>query len=221
MKATNFDRRVVSIRALGIDGRRLRGVAAVFNSLSEDLGGFREIIMPGAFRAAVSNSDVRCLVNHDPNKILGRSTSGTLRLEETSAGLEFVCDLPDTTYASDLMETMRRGDISQCSFGFTVEDGGQRWAKGDDGWTRTITAIKRLFDVSPVTYPAYPETECALRDFQRQAGGTGGRPASARGADWKSESQRQRLRLAEAEMPSTDWKSESQRQRIRLEEAAG
>ncbi len=190
----------VQIRADAQDGHTptLRGTAAVFDSMSEDLGGFREIIAPGAFRAAVNSSDVRCLVNHDPNKILGRSTSGTLRLEETSAGLEFVCDLPDTTYARDLMESMKRGDISQCSFGFTVDEGGQRWAKGDDGWTRTITAIKRLYDVSPVTYPAYPETGCALRAMRQVEEETTRKDDDLQIALREDELRRQRLRLEEA-----------------------
>ena len=149
----------------------IRGIAAMFNSMSEDLGGFREQIAPGAFKSALGSSDVRALINHDSNLILGRSTSGTLRLSETDQGLEFECDAPDTTYARDLMESMKRGDISQCSFGFTVDDGGDTWQKEAGAWTRTIHVVSRLYDVSPVTYPAYPETSCALRSLEKvQAG---------------------------------------------------
>lgn len=146
----------------------LRGVAAVFNATSEDLGGFREMIAPGAFREALAASDVRALFNHDPNMVLGRTKSGTLRLQETDAGLEFEVDLPDTTYARDLQECMKRGDINQCSFGFSVASGGDAWETEDNGktWLRTIRSVGRLFDVSPVTYPAYPETSCAMRSLE-------------------------------------------------------
>lgn len=151
------------------DGKQtIGGVAAVFNSISEDLGGFREQIAPGAFKSAMGNSDVRALFNHDPNKVLGRTTSGTLRLSETDAGLEYECDMPDTSYARDLMACMQRGDINQCSFGFSVNDGGDTWKKDDAGmWTRTIHVVSRLYDVSPVTYPAYPDTACAVRSLDK------------------------------------------------------
>lgn len=146
----------------------MRGIAAMFNSMSEDLGGFREQIAPGAFKSTMGNSDVRALFNHDPNYVLGRTASGTLRLSETDQGLEFEIDPPDTTYARDLMESMKRGDISQCSFGFSVGDGGDTWQKDSAGqWIRTIHTVTRLYDVSPVTYPAYPSTECALRSLEK------------------------------------------------------
>lgn len=146
----------------------IRGIAAVFNSMSEDLGGFREQIVPGAFRSALIGSDVRALFNHDPSMVLGRSTSGTLRLMETDQGLEFECDAPDTSYARDLMACMKRGDINQCSFGFNVDSGGDTWQKDMVGqWTRTIHVISRLHDVSPVTFPAYPETSCAMRSLEK------------------------------------------------------
>lgn len=146
----------------------MRGVAAVFNSMSEDLGGFREQIAPGAFKSALVNGDVRALFNHEPNLILGRSTSGTLRLSETDQGLEFECDLPDTSYARDLSSCMKRGDINQCSFGFNVDSGGDTWQKDAAGqWTRTIHVVSRLFDISAVTYPAYQDTACAMRSLEK------------------------------------------------------
>lgn len=150
----------------------IRGIAAMFNSLSENLGGFREIIAPGAFKNAIDNSDVRALFNHDPNLILGRCNSGTLRLMETEKGLEFEVDPPDTSYARDLMSCMQRGDINQCSFGFNIEENGDSWEKDSDGlWIRTIRKISKLFDVSPVTYPAYAATSCTTRslDSAKQA----------------------------------------------------
>ena len=146
---------------------KIRGIAAMFNCMSEDLGGFREQISPGAFKSALGNSDVRALFNHDPNMILGRSASGTLRLSESDQGLEFEVDPPDTTYARDLMESMKRGDISQCSFGFSVDNGGDTWQRDEAGqWTRTIHVVSRLYDVSPVTYPAYTDTSCAMRSLE-------------------------------------------------------
>lgn len=164
-----IERRVfgVTLRSAGEkDQGTIAGVAALFNSWSENLGGFREIIRPGAFRNCIEESDCRALFNHDPNLILGRTSARTLRLSESDAGLEFEIDMPDTTYARDLAISMARGDVSQCSFAFTVKTDGQEWEEQQDRtWTRTITMVERLYDVSPVTYPAYPQTECALRSL--------------------------------------------------------
>jgi len=143
----------------------IRGHAAVFNMLSEDLGGFREQIAPGAFADAIGTDDVRALFNHDPNLILGRNLSGTLKMSEDARGLAIEIDPPDTQYARDLMVSLKRGDINQMSFGFSVRPNGQNWAKDDEGRVvRTLTKL-RLFDVSPVTYPAYPQTDAAVRSM--------------------------------------------------------
>lgn len=144
--------------------RRIIGHAAVFNSLSEDLGGFREMIAPGAFADSIGKDDVRALFNHDTNLVLGRNKSGTLRLSEDEQGLRTEIDLPDTQLAADLSELMARGDISQMSFGFTVRKDDQDWEKKGDGvWMRTIRKVTRLLDVSVVTFPAYPQTDAAVR----------------------------------------------------------
>ena len=155
----------IDIRMINKNGEPvIGGLAAVFNSLSEDLGGFREQIAPGAFRAALDVSDPRCLFNHEASMVLGRVSSGTLRLNENDKGLEFECDIPGTSYAKDLMTCMKRGDIDQCSFGFSVDEGGDSWNKDSNGkWIRTINKVAKLYDVSLVTFPAYPSTECALR----------------------------------------------------------
>ena len=128
----------------------------MFNQLSSDLGGFREIIAENAF-SDVLNDDVRALVNHDPNLLLGRTTSGTLRLEQTDEGLQYSFDVPDTTYGRDLIISMERGDITQSSFAFTIED--DSWETTEDGEVRTINKVKQLYDCSCVTYPAYPDAD--------------------------------------------------------------
>lgn len=149
------------------DGKKaLRGHAAVFNQLSEDLGGFREQIAPGAFLEAIEKDDVRFLLNHG-GLSLARTIAKTLRLSEDERGLAFEADIneedPDWQL---LLPKVRRRDISQMSFGFSVRPGGQDWAKDDEG--RTVRTLKklRLFDVSPVTYPAYPQTDIAVRELR-------------------------------------------------------
>src|SRR5256885_92811 len=114
------------------DGRKINGTAVVYNTLSENLGGDAEKIKSQAFEGA-DVSDVRCLINHDGNKILGRTTSGTLSLSNGPAGMTFECDPPDTSYGRDLAVSMDRGDINQCSFAFTVPPGGSEWTEGRDG----------------------------------------------------------------------------------------
>ena len=142
------------------------GHAAVFNTLSENLGGFRERIAPGAFTESIQADDVRALFNHDPNFVLGRNKAGTLDLTEDDQGLAIRISPPDTTFARDLMVSMGRRDITQMSFGFTVMPDGQSWEEDADGMViRTLRKV-RLFDVSPVTYPAYPQTDVAVREMR-------------------------------------------------------
>lgn len=146
------------------DGRKLRGVAIVFNQLSENLGGYREQIAPEALDGC-DMADVRCLVNHDDSLVLGRTTSSTLTLTRGAGGLSFECDPPDTTYARDLAACMDRGDIDQCSFSFVVAPGGAEWSEDPTTGAeiRTVKKIARLYDVSVVTYPAYPQTSSEIR----------------------------------------------------------
>jgi uncharacterized protein len=141
----------------------LSGYAAVFNSLSEDLGGFRERISPGAFAESLTSDDIRALFNHDPNFIMGRNRAGTLRLVEDEVGLRIEIDPPDTQACRDLLVSIGRGDVNQMSFGFIVRPNGQTWEKDAEGRVlRTLNSI-RLIDVACVTYPAYPETSVAVR----------------------------------------------------------
>ena len=137
----------------------ITGHAAVFNQMSSDLGGFREVIAPGAFTEALNKEtlDCRCLINHDPNLLLARSSSGTLQLKETEKGLSYSFSVPDTTYGRDILISMERGDISQSSFAFTIE--ADSWETTEDGEVRTINKIRDLWDTSIVTYPAYPDAD--------------------------------------------------------------
>lgn len=152
----------------------MKGYGAKFRTLSESMpimrdgekvGTFREQLMPGCFASAIPVSDVRSLFNHDPNLILGRTTSGTLRIHEDDLGLAWEVDPPDTTYARNLQVSMGRGDITQCSFAFQVAEGGDTYARDStiqDGWIRSIHKMQQIYDVSPVTYPAYLDTNCAV-----------------------------------------------------------
>ena len=145
----------------------LIGYAARFNTWSEDLGYFKERIRPGAFKKALMSSDVRALYNHDSNQLpLGR-TPKTLRLAEDTKGLKVEIDLPETRSAEDLMTSIKRGDISQMSFGFTVAEDGDVWIEKDGETKRTINEVKELFDVSPVVYPAYKATKIAVRTSEK------------------------------------------------------
>jgi Escherichia/Staphylococcus phage prohead protease len=153
--------RRAELRVEGDARPTLVGYAVVYNSLSEDLGCFREIIAPGAFSEALKTADVRCLIDHNPSLLLGRNTSGTLRLFEESKGLRIECDLDDTSYALDLAKTVRRGDRDGMSFGFEVVD--DSWGEDEIGVVRTVQRAG-IFDVSAVTYPAYKDSSLNLRD---------------------------------------------------------
>lgn len=157
---------VIRVEKRADKGPLIRGHAAVFNRLSENLGGFREIIAPGAFDDVLED-DVRALIGHNDVLILGRSTAGTLRIGVDAEGLTYEIDPPDTTYARDLLVSMERGDVRESSFGFRVARGGEVWDEDEDGLlVRTITKFARLYDVSPVTFPAYPDTDVAKRSLE-------------------------------------------------------
>lgn len=178
MERRNF--MMVELRVEGDEKPKIKGHAAVFNTLSEKMWNFREMIEPGFFKDCMQD-DVRGLFNHDSNIVLGRTTSGTLSVEEDEIGLRIVIDPPDTTLVKDMvLEPMKRGDINQMSFGFSVKskmDGdemdGDEWQRTGEDVVRILKAggCKRLYDVSPVTYPAYPETSVAVRsrfeEFQK------------------------------------------------------
>lgn len=133
--------------------RKLAGYAAVFGQETR-IGDFIEVIRPGAFAASLKSRDILALVDHDPSRLLARTKSGTLRLEEDSKGLRFELDLPDTTEGRDLLALAERGDIGGMSFGFTVARFGERW----NGKKRELRAVT-LHEISVVhAWPAYEGT---------------------------------------------------------------
>lgn len=141
--------------------RKISGYAAVFNALSDDLGGFRELIKPGAFAKTLKESDVRALWNHDSNYPLGRVSAGTLRLWEDERGLGFELTLPNTSTGRDLAESMARGDVREMSFAFTaIRD---QWRTVENEAPQRDLVEVRLYEVSPVVFPAYPQTSASVR----------------------------------------------------------
>ena len=159
-----FDVQDLELRMDG-DKPTVVGYGAVFNSMSNDLGGFREFIAPGAFDGRLED-DTRFLVNHDANLVLARTTNGTLRLSVDEKGLRYEADLPNTSTARDLIELLKNGTISQSSFAFTVEE--DSWEVKDGMNIRTIDKVSQLYDVSSVTYPAYnsASSSVALRSMK-------------------------------------------------------
>jgi HK97 family phage prohead protease len=123
------------------------------------MGGFYEQIASGAFDDVLDN-DVRAYFNHDENLLLGRVSSGTLRIGTDKRGLWYEVDLPETSYARDLMELMKRGDVNQSSFAFLIDR--DRWEERDGKTYRIIEKVSRLLDVSPVSQPAYPDATSEL-----------------------------------------------------------
>ncbi len=146
------------------DAIGFRGHAALFERrtwIGPPRLGFWEQVARGAFTKSVGEADVRFLVNHDPNLVLARTTSGTLRLSEDSVGLLADADLARTSYGDDLAISLERGDVTQMSFAFEVVREGWE-VLGDETEMRTILEAK-LWDVSAVTFPAYSDTDAALR----------------------------------------------------------
>ena len=151
------------IRAEG-EGKesRIVGHAAIFNIFA-NIWDFKEQVAPGAFSKSIGQDDIRALFNHNPDFVLGRNRAGTLKLSEDERGLAIEITPPDTQFARDLIVSMKRGDISQMSFGFRVIK--DEWDQGAKPMERTLKEVQ-LFDVSPVTFPAYPETDVSARNYR-------------------------------------------------------
>jgi len=196
---------LADLRAMtGDDGvARLVGTAIVFGSRSEDLGGFREVIAPDAIKRTLAERvDLRALIDHDPAKVLGRVSTGTLRLYPKRTGLDVEIDVPDTSYGRDLVVSVARGDISGMSFAFRMLT--QRYAMQGEERVRTILDML-VREVSVVAFPAYPQTDLsiALRGldyFLGRPGPDGVRPGLA----WYERRQReQAAALAQSSRPSS------------------
>lgn len=163
------ERRFLAAEAPTATGRTVSGYASRFNSRSENLGSpdrpIYEIILPGAFDGVLGD-DVVAAVNHDETRPLARSRSGqgSLKLKVDSVGLHYEFEAPNTTTGNDLLESIKRGDIAASSFAFSVAEGGDTITRESTGGTlRTIHKVSRLYDVSPVTRPAYPAATVSAR----------------------------------------------------------
>lgn len=155
-------RKAIELRA---SGNRVEGYAAVFDKFSEDLGGFIEKIEQGAFtRSLAKQKDVVALYDHEPRNLLGRTSSGTLRLSEDTRGLQFSLDMPNTSLGRDVLELVGRGDVKGASFAFRTAKGGDRWSQQDGKPLRILSEID-LFDVTITSQPAYPDTSVVKRSM--------------------------------------------------------
>lgn len=157
---------MIEVRADDGESRQIDGHAAVFDQVTTIqgfFGAFKEVIRDTAFdRVLADEQDTRALVNHDPNQVLGRVGNDTLELKKTNEGLRYINDLPDTTYANDAFEVIKRGDMDKSSFGFSVEE--ENWTEDEDGTPlREILEVEHLRDVSPVTFPAYNGSSVGVR----------------------------------------------------------
>lgn len=158
----------VELRAADGESRTIEGYAAVFETLSEPLWWFREKIARGAFDNC-DMSDCVALFNHNESLILARNNN-TLSLEIDQKGLRFTFEAPNTTVGNDLLENIRLGNVNKCSFAFTVRK--QAWEDYNDPdysdveELRTIMEIDKLYDVSPVTRPAYKDTDVSARSLE-------------------------------------------------------
>ena len=146
--------------------RTVEGYALLFGVNSDNLG-FEEVIERGALDGVLGKSDVFALLNHDRSKgILARAKNGngSLSLEVDSKGLKYRFEAPKTALGNELLENLRRGEIDQSSFAFTVADGGEKWERQKNGiWKRTISKFERIYDVSPVYNAAYSKTSVYMR----------------------------------------------------------
>jgi len=150
------------------DSRTVEGYALKFNKESNDLGGFNEMIQPEALDGILERSDILCLLNHNEDRgVLARSKYGvgSLKLEVDAEGLKYRFIAPQTALGDELLEGLKRGDISTSSFAFTIDS--DVWEKrSNNTYLRKITKFKELFDVSPVYKEAYPDTTVALRKIE-------------------------------------------------------
>ena len=161
-------RSITSELTVQTESRLVEGYSLLFNTESRDLGGFKETISPGALEGVIEQSDIFCLLNHQNDRgILARSKNGkgSLILEIDERGLKYLFEAPKTALGDELLEYLKRGDITGSSFAFKVQE--DEWEALDNGtYKRTIKKFDRLFDVSPVFNQAYEETTVARRSLE-------------------------------------------------------
>jgi len=150
----------------GSNGMTFEGYAAVFNSPSQPIGGqFTEYVQPGAFKRSLqARNDIKLLWNHDTGQVLGSTRAGTLTLVEDSVGLKAIAQLPDTQLGRDTSVLLKRGDVANMSFGFSVPAKGDSWS--EDGSVRHLNSV-RLHEVSIVSFPAYTATTASVRSIDQ------------------------------------------------------
>jgi uncharacterized protein len=165
-------------RELRFDGMELRadkssgkmvisGRPVVYNSLSKDLGGFKEVLVPGCFDESLDDPEIYCAWNHDNSQVLGRISAGTLELSSDSVGLSMRCELPNSPLGQNAFESVRRKDVSKMSFGMYVL--GDAWdvatdKRGQKFERRSVTRAQ-LFEISCVTTPAYDTSSVSARSL--------------------------------------------------------
>lgn len=192
---TDTEKRIaqqIELRADDTGAKTLAGYAAKFNTPTGIADYFIEQIAPGAFSETIKG-DVRCLFNHQSDNVLGRTTSGTLRLWEDDVGLRFEVDLPDTTLGKDVGTLVERRDVNGMSFGFRAVK--QTWDDTTEPPSRTLEKVE-ISEISIVTFPAYPDTSVGLRSLEaaRAEGAAQNAAAARRRVAEKRAAMEQRIR---------------------------
>jgi HK97 family phage prohead protease len=160
-----METRYFNIEYKSLENNEIQGTASSLNS-AYDMGYFDEAIDEHAFDDA-DFSEAAALFNHDQNIVLGRVKNKTLKIEVKDKSLVYTINPPETSAAKDVMILINRGDIYQSSFAFDIKDDGDSWEVMEGRWKRTIKKINKVYDVSPVTYPANPNTTVAARNMER------------------------------------------------------
>ena len=168
----NVEKRAIELKLDNSDNRIIKGTAIVFNSLSSDLGGFKEIIKPQAItQELINNSDIVMLYQHnDSQMVLARSKygKGTLKINLTDTGVDFEFKAKNTPSGDEILESVRCGDLDKCSFAFRLAQGGDEWNKDNENkYIRTISKIESLHDFSIVITPAYNATSVNSRGLEQ------------------------------------------------------
>lgn len=177
--------RPLEVRAKG-EERKIEGYAVVFDTVGTPSPYFTETVTRDAFNAC-NFDDCICCFNHDRSKVVARVSAGNLKLSIDDKGLFFEASVPNTQVGNDLLENIRVGNIQGCSFAFTISGEEWRWGKNGELDHRTITAIDNLYDVSPVTDPAYTDTTIAQRSIDQHQ------------AELKAEAEAAKVKAADAE----------------------